>query len=638
MPPAVPNTIYKPTPRPQDFKSSVRRPPDFDRFWAETLAETERTPLNQRLEPDPLRSTPEVEVFEARYRSYSGLDIAGWYCRPRGRRERLPGMLFVPGYVSEPKLPTDLAMLGYAAFSAAPRGKLRSNSVFNPGYPGLLTHKADDRDAYGYRGFYIDAVRAFDFLSALPEVDPARVGVQGSSQGGALTLLVAALRADRVAAASAGAPYLCSMLDAAALTRSYPYEEINDYLRSYPDRLARVRETLDYYDIHNFASAIKCPIIVNIGLRDDVCPPETGFALFDVIGSADKSLFPYENCAHDAGTGVGHGETVNRFMSDRLRPEPVARTGPVQPPAPPEHLGAPDVLHRLYGGELTEDPRIAFEAYWNAVRTEVASLSKDPVDLKPMPLRSNEFSSVFAARFKGIGGYPLFAYFSVPTGKGPHPALIEAPGYGSVRGVPSVERRARYVVMAVCHRGQRLSDSSYRAAYPGLLTDGLPGAGSYKWREIVADCLRAADVLLARPEVDTRKVAAAGNDLAAITAAFRPQISTLLLNGQLLFRDSVRRIDRTDAYPLQEFNDFRRANPAQWPQAAVMLRTLYDPALFAADIKAETLIACIKADAGPAVAFADLVKGRCEIRANSGYGYLDHEWQEQWLASHLLGG
>ena len=43
----------------------------------------------------------------------------------------------------------------------------------------------------------MDAVRAFDFLAGLDEVDESRMGVQGSSQGGALTLLVASLRAGR---------------------------------------------------------------------------------------------------------------------------------------------------------------------------------------------------------------------------------------------------------------------------------------------------------------------------------------------------------------------------------------------------------------------------------------------------------
>ena len=219
---------------PSQFVSSVRKPDDFDEYWQATEADTLAIPLNPRLEPVPMRSTPEVEVFEASYDSYGELEIAGWYCRPRNFEGQLPGYLFVPGYVSEPKLPTDLAMRGYAAFSAAPRNKLRSNAVFNPGYPGLLTHNIDKRTEYGYRGFYMDAIRAFDFLSGLDEVDSSRICVQGGSQGGALTLLVSSLRAGQVACASAGAPYLCSMMDSASLTRSYPYEEINDYLRLSP--------------------------------------------------------------------------------------------------------------------------------------------------------------------------------------------------------------------------------------------------------------------------------------------------------------------------------------------------------------------------------------------------------------------
>ncbi len=308
---------------PKTFVSSAVKPADFDSFWSETLAATESVPLNPSLKLDEMRSTPDIEVFEATYDSYQGVRIAGWYARPRAPKERLPGLVFVPGYVSEPKLPNDLALRGYAAFSAAPRGKLRSNSVFNPGYPGLLTHNINDFENYGYRGFYMDAVRAFDFLASLDEVDESRIGVQGGSQGGALTLLLASLRPNMVKAASAGAPYLCSMMDSASLTRSYPYEEINDYLRLHPDDEPAARKTLDYYDIHNFVDRITCPIIVNIGLRDDVCPPETGYAVFSNIGSQDKRLYEYENCGHDSGAGVGHTAILNQFMDSHLKPSAV---------------------------------------------------------------------------------------------------------------------------------------------------------------------------------------------------------------------------------------------------------------------------------------------------------------------------
>ena len=130
---------------PKTFQSSAVKPADFDQFWEETWLKTSKVPLNPRLEPVPMRSTEEIEVFDAAYDSYDGLEIHGWYMRPRNFEGKLPGMLCVPGYVGEPRFPNDLALQGYAAFSAAPRGKLRSNSVFNPGYPGLLVHNILDK-------------------------------------------------------------------------------------------------------------------------------------------------------------------------------------------------------------------------------------------------------------------------------------------------------------------------------------------------------------------------------------------------------------------------------------------------------------------------------------------------------------
>lgn len=311
---------------PQTWISTTRRPEEFDSFWQQTLEATSEFPLDPSFKKNRMRSIPGIDVFDVRFTSYGGLRIAGWYCKPGGSGP-FPGLLIVPGYVSEPKLPKDYAAMGYATLSVAPRGKLRSNNVFNPGYPGLLMDNVENPESYGYRGFYMDAVRAFDALAARPEVDGHRIGVHGSSQGGALTLLVAALRRDKVAAAAAGAPYLCSMMGAASLTNSYPYQEINDYLRLYPERRDAVKGTLDLYDIHNFAPSIRCPIIVNVGLRDDVCPPETGFALFGEIGSEQKRMYPYEDCAHDAGSSIGHGDIVNEFFAQRLIPARIGAAG-----------------------------------------------------------------------------------------------------------------------------------------------------------------------------------------------------------------------------------------------------------------------------------------------------------------------
>ena len=209
-------------PLPEGFQTCAVRPDDFDVFWETVLAQAEAIPLNAHMQLVPLRSTPEVEVYEVHYDSLDQVRIAGWYCLPAQREGKLPAIVQVPGYIGEPPLPKDWARAGYAAFGVAPRGKLRSEAQFNPGYPGLLTHNIVDRNTYGYRGFYIDAVRAFDWVCGREEVDVQRIGVTGSSQGGGLTLVVSGLR-PQVRAAAAGAPYLCGFMDAAELAQTYPY-------------------------------------------------------------------------------------------------------------------------------------------------------------------------------------------------------------------------------------------------------------------------------------------------------------------------------------------------------------------------------------------------------------------------------
>jgi cephalosporin-C deacetylase len=306
-----------PRPSPETYPSTTVKPADFDQFWTAVLAEADRLPLAPTFEPVPLRSTPQVDVFDVRFTSLDGLRIAAWYCRPAGRRGPLPGLIIVPGYVSEPLLPKLWAERGYATLSLAPRGKLRSNARFNPGYPGLLTHNIVDRNTYGYRGFYADAYRAVDVLLSRAEVDRGRIGVHGSSQGGALTVLISSLRRE-ITCGAAGAPYLCGFMDAAALTHSYPYQEINDYLRLYPERAEAVRATLNYYDIINFADRITCPMLINIGLEDDVCPPETGYALVRAMTNARVDLHVYPNCAHDAGSAF-HARLVADFLATHLQ-------------------------------------------------------------------------------------------------------------------------------------------------------------------------------------------------------------------------------------------------------------------------------------------------------------------------------
>lgn len=304
----------------EQYGTTAVRPPDFDAFWGAIMAEAAAIPLNPTMTPVPLRSTDEVDVYEIGYDSLGGVRVAGWYCVPKEAYlpPPYPALLIVPGYISEPTLPKSWAKMGYAAVGVAPRGKLRSNHQYNPGYPGLLTDNIVDRNTYSYRGFYVDAARAVDFVLTRPEVDKARIGVHGSSQGGALTITTAALRSDVIAVGAAGAPYLVGFMDAAHLTHSWPYEEMNDYLRLYPERESAMRETLNYFDGIAFAPLIRCPMLVYVGLADDVCPPETGYAFYHAL-TCPKVMHAYPQCAHDSGI-YWEMPKVEAFLAEHLKP------------------------------------------------------------------------------------------------------------------------------------------------------------------------------------------------------------------------------------------------------------------------------------------------------------------------------
>jgi cephalosporin-C deacetylase-like acetyl esterase len=491
---------------------------------------------------------------------------------------------------------------------------VRSNRQFNPGYPGLLTHNIVDRNTYSYRGFYIDAARGVDFLLSRPEVDPRRIGVTGSSQGGALTLTTAALRPE-IRAAAAGAPYLCGFLDSIELTDAYPYYEIADYLRLYPDRADAVRETLAYFDGINFAPRITCPILVNVGLQDNVCPPETGYAMFAALASREKELCAYDGYGHDAGS-PHHGPKIDAFFEKHL--------GPVGSPA-----SSVTSRESATTGPTTHDPRPAtdFDAYWDRVMAELAAVPIAPEE-ELLPIRCTEFCDCYGVRLTSLGPYRLFGYLSIPRGEGPFPTLLSLPRYQSVVEVltqgDSNAKRGRFITFALAARGQRNADSPYAASFPGWLADGIDDPETYVFRGVVADCCRAVDYLLTRPEVDRARLAAVvANELPILSAALRPEITHVVATPSTF--SGLQRGGRAE-----DIADTLRLYPER---RAAVERTLsyFDPAFFAPRVRARTLLW-----GGPAAQpLADALAGSVDLHEGEHSRFKDGRFQEEWLAREL---
>ena len=282
------------------FETQVTCPEDFDQFWDGVLADLAAIPLDGTATADPLRSTDAVKVYQAGYRSLDGMDIFAWYSLPARGDGPFPAILHLPGYKSEPALRRDWGAKGVAVLSVAVRGKLPSSAEFNPGYPGLLTYGVEHRDTYSYKGVISDCVRGVDFLLSRSEIDPERIYCCGSSQGGGLTLITSGLRSE-IKAGVSGYPFLCCYPESMRMLRSYPYDELSCYAKAYPDRVDQMLDTLRYFDAVNFAPRIKCPMAVGIAMADEVCPPETSYAAYRLLGGQrELRLFP------NSGHGNAH--------------------------------------------------------------------------------------------------------------------------------------------------------------------------------------------------------------------------------------------------------------------------------------------------------------------------------------------
>jgi cephalosporin-C deacetylase len=228
-----------------------------------------------------------------------------------------------------------------------------------------------------------------------------------------------------------------------------------------------------------------------------------------------------------------------------------------------------------------------FDQYWATILAELDRLPL-AAELTELPLRSTDFGTVYALRLTSIGPYRIFAYYCVPHGTGPFPVLYYLPRYGSVNHIPPYEQRQRYICVQLCHRGQRLADQPFAAAYPGLLTTGIDDPAGYIYRGIVADCCRVVDFLQTRPEVAANRIALIGDDLALITAALRPQVDALYCTPSMFYAPQ-QVAPATKDYPLEEINEYVRTYPEKAGQVWNTL-AYFDLLAFAPRVNVDTLL------------------------------------------------
>ncbi|MBN2326070.1 MAG: acetylxylan esterase [Candidatus Omnitrophica bacterium] len=268
-------------------------PEDFVSYWENEIKKVDELPLEPVMEKVESQSDDEVDVYHISY-------VSG----PRGWRSdgRFYGMLAVPK--GEGKFPALLAVPGagirpYSASTGwAKRGVIHL-SVGIHGIPVNLPQRLydslsagalrnywemnlDDRDRHYYHRVFLGCKRAVDFIFQLEQFDGKTLGIHGGSQGGALSIITAALD-KRIRFSAPTYPAMCDH-----------YGYLNGRAGGWPHLFrgwnpfnckAEKIKTAAYYDVVNFSRILEIPVFMGLGYNDETCPPTSMFSSYNSIPS-----------------------------------------------------------------------------------------------------------------------------------------------------------------------------------------------------------------------------------------------------------------------------------------------------------------------------------------------------------------
>ena len=295
-----------------ELREELPEPAGLDAFWEHTLAEAADVPLDVRVEPvDTLFTT--VSTYDVTYAGFGGAPIKAWLHLPAPALRDgspLPGIVQYQGYNGGRGLPhehTFWAQAGFAHLVMDTRGQGSGWTVGDtpdpggsgPAQGGFLTRGIERPELHFYRRVYVDAVRAVEVLRSRPEVAADRVSVTGHSQGGGITLAVAAL-SPHIAAAMPEVPFLSHFRRAVDISPGDPYAEVARYLGAHRASTKQVFETLAHFDAAVLSRRATAPALFSVAMMDTVCPPSTVFAAYHEY-AGQKRIEVYEFNDHEGG-------------------------------------------------------------------------------------------------------------------------------------------------------------------------------------------------------------------------------------------------------------------------------------------------------------------------------------------------
>ena len=320
----MPLTFDMPLEKLYEYQGRSPRPADFDEFWDRSLEEMRATDPQVELRPAEFH-VHYGECYDMYFTGVGGARVHAKLLRPKNVATPHPAVLMFHGYSYYAGDWSDklgyLAM-GYTVAALDCRGQGgESEDVGGVSGNTLHGHIIRGLDAPAekmlFRQIFLDTAQLAKLVMEMPEVDEARVGATGGSQGGGLTLACASLE-PRIKRVAPVYPFLSDYQRVWEMDQAErAYAELKEYFRAFDPLHQREKEIftkLGYIDIQNLTPRVAGEVFMGVGLMDQICPPSTQFAAYNKITS-QKSLVIFPDYGHELPL-PGHADTVFRFICE----------------------------------------------------------------------------------------------------------------------------------------------------------------------------------------------------------------------------------------------------------------------------------------------------------------------------------
>lgn len=274
-------------------------PEDFNEFWDAEIAKARKVDLNPRLQRMPQYSDDNIDVYLIRLTvGENDKTFYGYLSKPKGEGKH-PVMFSPPGAGPYKRWPqTEFARQGFIVLNVDIHGlspecsKELNDARFHDIY-GYWGRGIEDRDSCYFRQVYAGCVRCVDYLCSLPEWDGKNVVTMDGSQGGALSIITAALNRN-VSAVCAYYPALCDLTGfhngrAGGWPKYFKDTKIGEA------QTDAVLAALPYYDVVNFARILDVPGYYAFGFNDDTCSPSSIYSMLNELKSPKTVDITYTN-------------------------------------------------------------------------------------------------------------------------------------------------------------------------------------------------------------------------------------------------------------------------------------------------------------------------------------------------------